>query len=144
MPRHVYYKETPPAEARVAHELETASFRQWSEDRPVFDGIRPTTAALAWERNLRSLQLKPHRSGNVVECQTQEGYTFSLSFWEDKEKGAGKTIGEMVWHDPGNAGRGMGSLLLLEQKRAEEGQVRRTNRWALGEGYILPVGAQKK
>jgi hypothetical protein len=130
--------EAPPTEARVAQELEAASVRVWSEDRPLFHGIRPEVAARAWERNLRVLELKPQRSGGIVECQTPEGCGFSLNFISDKR---GNSQGEMLWHKPDDAGRGMTSLIELEKKhRVPFGFRNRNNDRPAEVVGLLPAG----
>lgn len=140
-----WLRERNPAEERAAAQIEKASIRLWSEQRPVFRDVSAETAASAWERNLRVLHLKPERSGNIVECRLPEGASFSLTFWETKEGGASRTQGEMVWHDPGDAGRGMFELLNLEKKHRTDSGLRRTNRWSPGtDGELLLIEKRGK
>lgn len=111
-----------PQEEKKAHDLEIASIRVWSESRPSFPGVTPAIAARAWERNLRSMDVKAKRKGDVVNAVTSEGQAFRLTFWEEKHG----SRGEITWLPPEGAGAGLLNLVEWERKnRLEKGKERR-------------------
>lgn len=89
------------------------------ERRPQFSTIKPEKVARTWERKLRSLDVSARRTDRIVSGRTPKGLEFELVFWTESSvdtQGKDLTVGELLWREPDEAGRGVAELLAVEQR----------------------------
>lgn len=97
---------------RILMELETMSVKVWAEEEPLFAGVRPKDAAIAWRNNLRGLGVKAQFMDRALSVagETPQGERFSLVFWAENGPTT-RTRGRLVWDDPHEADKGMIHLI---------------------------------